>query len=99
MKGHRGKVNAVTFSPDGQNLASCDQQRDIYIWALKDWSVVTKVRQKGAFISCFNLVVFFYFFHRLGDLFILLPSLALLGTPTVTTLPLEDSTRISLFGS
>ncbi len=42
LKGHRGRVNAVTFSPDGQKLASCDQQRDIYIWATKDWSVVTK---------------------------------------------------------
>lgn len=43
LKGHRGKVNSVTFSPDGEKLASCDQQRDIYVWSVKDWSVITKV--------------------------------------------------------
>lgn len=42
LKGHRGKVNAVTFAPDGVHLASCDQQRDIFVWATKDWSVATK---------------------------------------------------------
>ncbi len=42
MKGHKGKVNAVTFSPDGEKLGSCDQQRDIYVWSTKDFSVITK---------------------------------------------------------
>lgn len=42
LEGHRGKVNSVTFSPDGKHLASCDQRQDFYVHATADWSVFTK---------------------------------------------------------
>ncbi len=42
LEGHRGKVTCVTFAPDGNHLASSDQKCDLYVWAVKDWSVVSK---------------------------------------------------------
>jgi WD40 repeat protein len=32
LKGHRGALSSVTFSPDGQWLASSDSNRDIFVW-------------------------------------------------------------------
>lgn len=42
LKGPRGKINDVRFSPDGKWLASCDHARDIYVWSTADWSVKHK---------------------------------------------------------
>jgi len=32
LKGHRGPLSSVTYSPDGKWLASCDTNRDIFVW-------------------------------------------------------------------
>lgn len=42
LKGHRGKLNGIQFSPDGKWLGSVCQQRDIYIWETASWEVKTK---------------------------------------------------------
>jgi len=35
LKGHRGPLTAVVYSPDGQHLASSDTNRDIFVWDRK----------------------------------------------------------------
>ena len=42
LKGHRGKLNGLAFSPNGARLGSVCQQRDIYIWDSSNWEVITK---------------------------------------------------------
>lgn len=42
LKGHRGKVKTITFSPDGNYLASACDKRDLYVWNTSDYSVKTK---------------------------------------------------------
>lgn len=34
LKGHRGAISALTYSPDGQHLGSADLNRDIIVWDL-----------------------------------------------------------------
>jgi WD40 repeat protein len=35
LKGHRGPLSSVVYSPDGQHLASADNNRDIFVWDRK----------------------------------------------------------------
>jgi len=35
LSGHRGPLTYLTYSPDGQYLASADHNRDIFVWDLK----------------------------------------------------------------
>jgi len=35
LTGHRGALTALTYSPDGQYLASADHNRDIFVWDVK----------------------------------------------------------------
>jgi len=39
LKGHRGPLSVVVYSPDGQYLASADNNRDIYVWDRKSHSI------------------------------------------------------------
>jgi len=34
LKGHRGALSCLSYSPDGQHLASADLNRDIFVWDL-----------------------------------------------------------------
>jgi len=35
LKGHRGALSAIAYSPDGQHLATADSNREIYVWDRK----------------------------------------------------------------
>lgn len=39
LTGHRGALTALTYSPDGQYLASADHNRDIFVWDVKSGAV------------------------------------------------------------
>ncbi|CAK76383.1 unnamed protein product (macronuclear) [Paramecium tetraurelia] len=52
---HRGKVNKISFSPDGMSLASCSNDNSICLWDLKTGKIQSVIRAYGEVESvCFQ---------------------------------------------
>ncbi len=46
LKGHRGHINDVSFSPDGNELVSCGQDDKTYRWNLNTWEAIDSIADK-----------------------------------------------------
>jgi serine/threonine protein kinase len=50
LRGHKGLVESVTFSPDGKFLASGSRDKTVKVWAVGSWREVATLR--GHWIGC-----------------------------------------------